>query len=115
MACTLNTDIAFSFSTLFTQLLPKDEMYTPPIVLKVIDRRPFGRKPVVGQCTITSLEEFRCNPNVITTEGAMATKRKDTLDCSNMSVKRQPRPKALSVLLEKVNNNFFFNDKIAIN
>uniref|UniRef100_A0A8C7ICH1 Myoferlin n=1 Tax=Oncorhynchus kisutch TaxID=8019 RepID=A0A8C7ICH1_ONCKI len=46
-------------------LLPKEEMYTPPIVLKVIDHRPFGRKPVVGQCTIDTLEEFRCDPYVI--------------------------------------------------
>ncbi|XP_072247032.1 myoferlin [Leuresthes tenuis] len=43
-------------------LLPKEEMYTPPIVLKVIDHRPFGRKPVVGQCTIDCLEQFRCDP-----------------------------------------------------
>uniref|UniRef100_A0A4W6DL90 Myoferlin n=1 Tax=Lates calcarifer TaxID=8187 RepID=A0A4W6DL90_LATCA len=57
----------FPSSVLFIKvLLPKDEMYTPPIVLKVIDHRPFGRKPVVGQCTITSLEEFRCDPYVIT-------------------------------------------------
>ncbi|KAM7371001.1 hypothetical protein PAMP_010507 [Pampus punctatissimus] len=55
-------------------LLPKDEMYTPPIVLKVIDHRPFGRKPVVGQCTITSLEQFRCDPYVITAAGAMSSK-----------------------------------------
>uniref|UniRef100_A0A665W8Z6 Myoferlin n=1 Tax=Echeneis naucrates TaxID=173247 RepID=A0A665W8Z6_ECHNA len=58
-------------------LLPKDEMYTPPIVLKVIDHRPFGRKPVVGQCTITSLEEFRCDPYVITADGAMSSKSKE--------------------------------------
>lgn len=51
-------------------------MYTPPIVIKVIDHRPFGRKPVVGQCTITSLEQFRCDPYVITAEGAMASKSK---------------------------------------
>lgn len=51
-------------------------MYTPPIVIKVIDHRPFGRKPVVGQCTITSLEEFRCDPYTITAEGAMASKSK---------------------------------------
>ncbi|XP_015799663.3 myoferlin [Nothobranchius furzeri] len=43
-------------------LLPKEEMYTPPVVLKVIDHRPFGRKPVVGQCTIDCLEQFRCDP-----------------------------------------------------
>uniref|UniRef100_A0A669DRC4 Myoferlin n=1 Tax=Oreochromis niloticus TaxID=8128 RepID=A0A669DRC4_ORENI len=55
-------------------LLPKEEMYTPPIVLKVIDHRPFGRKPVVGQCTISSLEQFRCDPYVITAEGAMSSK-----------------------------------------
>lgn len=51
-------------------------MYTPPIVIKVIDHRPFGRKPVVGQCTITSLEDFRCDPYIITAEGAMASKSK---------------------------------------
>ncbi|XP_074502030.1 myoferlin isoform X1 [Sebastes fasciatus] len=49
-------------------LLPKDEMYTPPIVLKVIDHRPFGRKPVVGQCTIDCLEEYRCDPYRINSE-----------------------------------------------
>uniref|UniRef100_A0A8C3AXA5 Myoferlin n=1 Tax=Cyclopterus lumpus TaxID=8103 RepID=A0A8C3AXA5_CYCLU len=57
----------FPSSVLFLKvLLPKEEMYTPPIVLKVIDHRPFGRKPVVGQCTITTLEQFRCDPYVIT-------------------------------------------------
>ncbi|XP_041829318.1 myoferlin-like isoform X2 [Melanotaenia boesemani] len=65
----------FPSSVLFIKvLLPKDEMYTPPIVLKVIDHRPFGRKPVVGQCTITSLEEFRCDPYVVVSEGARASK-----------------------------------------
>ncbi|XP_067344047.1 myoferlin-like isoform X2 [Channa argus] len=65
----------FPGSVLFIKvLLPKDEMYTPPIVLKVIDHRPFGRKPVVGQCTISSLEDYRCDPYVITAEGAMSSK-----------------------------------------
>ncbi|KAM4715581.1 myoferlin-like [Anableps anableps] len=65
----------FPSSVLFIKvLLPKDEMYTPPVVVKVIDHRPFGRKPVVGQCTITSLEEFRCDPYVIVSEGARASK-----------------------------------------
>lgn len=73
-----DTTVYWSFiSTPFIQLLPKDEMYTPPIVLKVIDHRPFGRKPVVGQCTITSLEAFRCDPYVITAEGAMSSKSKE--------------------------------------
>lgn len=50
----------FPRSVLFMKVyLPKDEMYTPPIVIKVIDHRPFGRKPVVGQCTINTLKEFR--------------------------------------------------------
>ncbi|XP_054456803.1 myoferlin [Anoplopoma fimbria] len=53
-------------------LLPKEEMYTPPIVLKVIDHRPFGRKPVVGQCTIDCLEEFRCDPYAIDNEVCMS-------------------------------------------
>ncbi|ROL41004.1 Myoferlin [Anabarilius grahami] len=55
-------------------LLPKEEMYAPPIVLKVIDHRPFGRKPVVGQCTICTLEEFRCDPYVTVAEVAMSSK-----------------------------------------
>uniref|UniRef100_A0A4W5MWI9 Myoferlin n=1 Tax=Hucho hucho TaxID=62062 RepID=A0A4W5MWI9_9TELE len=55
----------FPGSVLFLKvLLPKEEMYAPPIVLKVIDHRPFGRKPVVGQCTIDTLEEFRCDPYI---------------------------------------------------
>ncbi|XP_034158677.2 myoferlin [Pangasianodon hypophthalmus] len=59
----------FPGSVLFLKvLLPKEEMYTPPIVLKVIDHRPFGRKPTVGQCTIDSLEEYRCDPYMGTSE-----------------------------------------------
>ncbi|XP_057704394.1 myoferlin [Corythoichthys intestinalis] len=55
-------------------LLPKEEMYTPPIVLKVIDHRPFGRKPVVGQCTIDSLEDFRCDPYRVNSEVCMSAR-----------------------------------------
>lgn len=42
--------------------MPKEELYTPSLVLKVIDHRQFGRKPIVGQCTIDLLDRFRCNP-----------------------------------------------------
>lgn len=44
------------------QMLPREELYCPPIVVKVIDNRQFGRRPVVGQCTIHSLESFLCDP-----------------------------------------------------
>lgn len=44
------------------QSLPREDLYMPPIVIKVIDNRQFGRKPVVGQCTVQSLEEYRCVP-----------------------------------------------------
>ncbi|XP_067379390.1 dysferlin isoform X11 [Channa argus] len=53
----------FDVNTLILDVrLPREELYMPPIVIKVIDNRQFGRKPVVGQCTIRSLEEYRCNP-----------------------------------------------------
>ncbi|MBZ3872465.1 Myoferlin [Sciurus carolinensis] len=44
------------------KFLPKEELYMPPLVIKVIDHRQFGRKPVVGQCTIDHLDRFRCDP-----------------------------------------------------
>ncbi|XP_026579918.1 dysferlin-like, partial [Pseudonaja textilis] len=53
----------FDISVLFMEVrLPREDLYCPPIVIKVIDNRPFGRKPVVGQCTIRSLEAFLCDP-----------------------------------------------------
>uniref|UniRef100_UPI00244424CB myoferlin-like n=1 Tax=Nyctereutes procyonoides TaxID=34880 RepID=UPI00244424CB len=53
----------FPSSVLFMKVfLPKEELYMPPLVIKVIDHRQFGRKPVVGQCTIDRLDRFRCDP-----------------------------------------------------
>ncbi|XP_069779523.1 dysferlin isoform X4 [Narcine bancroftii] len=53
----------FDTSNLFFEVcLPKEELYAPPIIIKVIDNRQFGRRPIVGQCTIRSLEEFYCDP-----------------------------------------------------
>ncbi|KAJ6668914.1 hypothetical protein lerEdw1_007723 [Lerista edwardsae] len=53
----------FPGSVLFMRvLLPKEELYAPSLVLKVIDHRQFGRKPIVGQCTVDLLERFRCDP-----------------------------------------------------
>ncbi|XP_039095492.1 dysferlin isoform X1 [Hyaena hyaena] len=52
----------FDICTLFMEvMLPREELYCPPIVIKVIDNRQFGRRPVVGQCTIRSLESFMCD------------------------------------------------------
>ncbi|XP_058911412.1 myoferlin isoform X2 [Kogia breviceps] len=53
----------FPSSVLFMKVfLPKEELYMPPLVIKVIDHRQFGRKPIVGQCTIDHLDRFRCDP-----------------------------------------------------
>uniref|UniRef100_A0A2I2Z8Z1 Dysferlin n=1 Tax=Gorilla gorilla gorilla TaxID=9595 RepID=A0A2I2Z8Z1_GORGO len=53
----------FDICTLFMEvMLPREELYCPPITVKVIDNRQFGRRPVVGQCTIRSLESFLCDP-----------------------------------------------------
>uniref|UniRef100_A0A2K5KQP6 Dysferlin n=1 Tax=Cercocebus atys TaxID=9531 RepID=A0A2K5KQP6_CERAT len=53
----------FDICTLFMEvMLPREELYCPPITIKVIDNRQFGRRPVVGQCTIRSLESFLCDP-----------------------------------------------------
>uniref|UniRef100_A0A8C3IIY9 Dysferlin n=1 Tax=Chrysemys picta bellii TaxID=8478 RepID=A0A8C3IIY9_CHRPI len=53
----------FDVCVLFMEVrLPKEALYCPPVIIKVIDNRQFGRKPVVGQCTIRSLEEFYCDP-----------------------------------------------------
>lgn len=50
------------FPPLYPQRLPSESLYSPPIIIKIIDNRPFGRRPVVGQCTIRSLEDFYCDP-----------------------------------------------------
>jgi len=46
----------------FIKLLPKDEMYTPPMNIKVIDHRNFGRKPIVGIHVIKRLSRFYIDP-----------------------------------------------------
>lgn len=54
----------FDINTLVLDVrLPREELFMPPIAIKVIDNRQFGRKPVVGQCTIRCLEDYRCDPD----------------------------------------------------
>lgn len=47
------------------QMLPKEELYTPPLNIRVRDNRQFGRKPMVGVHVLKSLEKFRCQPLAI--------------------------------------------------
>ncbi|KAE8590870.1 hypothetical protein XENTR_v10018236 [Xenopus tropicalis] len=59
----LGRNPSFQSAVLFLKVyLPQEEMYTPPIIIKVIANRHFGRKEVVGQCTIEQLEDFSCDP-----------------------------------------------------
>ncbi|XP_075252802.1 myoferlin-like [Convolutriloba macropyga] len=51
----------FSEPVLFLDvLLPKEELYTPPMNIRCRDNRQFGRKPMVGMCSIKSLQAFKC-------------------------------------------------------
>lgn len=43
-------------------MLPREELYMPPMNVRIKDHREFGRKPTVGIHVIKSLETFRCNP-----------------------------------------------------
>uniref|UniRef100_A0A8C4XTU6 Dysferlin n=1 Tax=Falco tinnunculus TaxID=100819 RepID=A0A8C4XTU6_FALTI len=61
--------VSNAFPPLCPQRLPKESLYSPPIIVKIIDNRPFGRRPVVGQCTIRSLEGFYCDPYREETDG----------------------------------------------
>nr|XP_033803583.1 fer-1-like protein 5 isoform X4 [Geotrypetes seraphini] len=42
--------------------LPEEISYLPPIKLKVLDNRPFGYKPVMGQTSVWNLRKYYCNP-----------------------------------------------------
>ena len=40
-------------------MIPKEEIYIPPMNINVLDHRHFGRKPIVGVHVIKSLSRFR--------------------------------------------------------
>ncbi|XP_059157039.1 myoferlin-like isoform X3 [Physella acuta] len=46
----------------FDVMLPREELYMPPMSIRVKDHRQFGRKPTVGVHMLKSLEDFRCDP-----------------------------------------------------
>ena len=43
-------------------MLPKEELYMPPLNIRVRDHRAFGRKPVVGVHVLKNMLGFRCAP-----------------------------------------------------
>ncbi|CAF1400978.1 unnamed protein product, partial [Didymodactylos carnosus] len=43
-------------------MLPKEDIYAPPMNIKVKDNRSFGFAPVVGMHVIKSLQKFRADP-----------------------------------------------------
>uniref|UniRef100_F6X313 C2 domain-containing protein n=1 Tax=Ciona intestinalis TaxID=7719 RepID=F6X313_CIOIN len=67
--------------------LPVDDLYFPPIVIRVKDNRKFGRRPTVGQHIITNSLNYRIKPGAETsdTEG-----RSIQLDIIQEEEERQP-------------------------
>ena len=49
----------------FDVMLPREELYMPPVNIRIRDHREFGRKPTVGIHVIKSLEQFRCKPLMV--------------------------------------------------
>jgi len=43
----------------FDMMIPSEEKYAPPLTLKIVDHRNFGRKPVVGVHVIKTLAKHR--------------------------------------------------------
>ena len=50
------------FFTHNTQYLPKEELYAPPLNIRILDKRSFGRMPLVGTHIIKSLKDFHVDP-----------------------------------------------------
>lgn len=43
----------------FDVMIPTEEPYVPPLTIKIVDHRNFGRKPIVGMHVIKSLANYR--------------------------------------------------------
>ncbi|XP_063717173.1 dysferlin-like isoform X4 [Symsagittifera roscoffensis] len=50
----------------YEMMLPLEEKYTPPMNIKVRDKRQFGRTPIVGNHRIKSLGSYRIKPLMLT-------------------------------------------------
>ena len=44
------------------QYLPKEELYAPPLNIRILDKRAFGRLPMVGTHIIKSHKDFFVDP-----------------------------------------------------
>ena len=44
------------------QYLPKEELYCPPLNVRILDKRTFGRLPMVGTHVVKSLKDFLVEP-----------------------------------------------------
>ena len=44
------------------QYLPKEEVYAPPLNIRILDKRTFGRLPMVGTHIVKSLKDFHRDP-----------------------------------------------------
>jgi len=42
--------------------LPKEDLYAPPLNIRVLDKRAFGRQPMVGTHVIGSLKAYYTDP-----------------------------------------------------
>ena len=53
-----------------TQCLPKEELYAPPLNIRIFDKRNFGRLPLVGTHVIKSLKDFHVKPDLSAEQNA---------------------------------------------
>ena len=55
---------------MITQCLPREELYAPPLSIRIFDKRNFGRLPLVGTHIIKSLKDFHVKPDLSAEQNA---------------------------------------------
>ena len=55
------------------QNIPKERLYAPPLNIRILDKRAFGRKPAVGVKVIKTLKDFVVDPEAEAKAIAAAT------------------------------------------
>jgi hypothetical protein len=80
--------------------VPKEPLYSPPLNIKILDKRPFGRKPLVGVHIIKSLRDFYVDPKQAAKEieAACLTIESASMRSSGMS----PDPPAITSPTQKI-------------